>query len=566
MRHAWRAFLVFGGLALGCGSPQETSVAEVGPHRITVSALRNYVEELPEGLRPQNTGDAARQRYLQILIDGRLLLLEARTLGLDTTRAVRAKVRDAVDARVRRLYRVREITSRIEISEEDIKDYFHTEGFDRERLASGIVVGSRATLDTVIAELQAGRSFAEVARERSVDERSAGRGGELGFIGREMAVRVHIPPEVFRSLPIGELSGPLRAGRNWHVIRFTEERATDLDFLRDRVRTWLFEHLANQRTGERLEQLRASFEARLNPAGLRELLAAYRRQDLSPLNLSQTSLYTHEDGVIALSEVAVMLQERHIRSGFADSSQAVASLERLVLNLFLFQEAARRAGYYGADEIRQLARETEEDALLEALKKRLVTERVTVSEEEARQYYDTHLEAFVRDPAMWMEELLLATEEEARKMRRRLEAGESFAALAGYSRRPSGRGNEARVHVHSREEDLYGRLYPAIAEHAAGELIGPIEVPGGYSIFRPLGYEEGGVEPYERVRQRAVALVRLVREHQELEALLDRLRDKYAAQTRIYEDRLAEALPDSLMQGEELVPVIAENTASEQKR
>ena len=54
MRHTWKAFLVCGGLALGCGSPQDASVAEVGPHRITVSALRTYVEELPEGLRSEH--------------------------------------------------------------------------------------------------------------------------------------------------------------------------------------------------------------------------------------------------------------------------------------------------------------------------------------------------------------------------------------------------------------------------------------------------------------------------------------------------------------------------------
>ena len=553
LRHAWKASLVCGGLALGCGSPQEASVAEVGSHRITVSALLTYVEELPEGLRPQKTGDEARQHYLQSLIDGRLLLLEARGLCLDTTRAVRARVRDAVDARVRYLYRTREITSRIEISEEDVRSYFHAEGFDRERKASGIVVGSRAALDTVLGELQAGQPFAEVARAHSLDERSARQRGELGFVRREMAPRAHIPPEVFRSLPLGELSGPLRAGRNWHVVRFTEERAVDFDFCRDRVRTWLLEDLVNRRLRERLEQLRASFGARLDPAGLRELLSAYRRQDLSPLDLSQTPLYTYESGEILVGEAAVMLQERHIRSGFADSAQAAASLERLVLNPFLLQEAARRAGYYGEAEIRQRARKSEEDALLETLRKRLIAERLTVSEEEARQYYDTHPEVFVLEPAMWIEELLLPTEEEARQMRSRLEAGESFASLAGHSLRRRGRENEARFHVHSREKALYPKLFPAIAEHTGRELVGPIEVRGGYSVFRPLGYQEGGIEPYEAVRQRALALVRRIRENQGLQALLERLREKYAAQTRIYEHRLVEALPDSLVQGKKQV-------------
>ena len=114
-----------------------------------------------------------------------------------------------------------------------------------------------------------------------------------------------------------------------------------------------------------------------------------------------------------------------------------------------------------------------------------------------------------------------------------------------------GRENEARLHLHPLEKALYPKLFPAIEQYiAASGLVGPLEVQGGYSVFRSLGYEEGGIEPYEAVRQRASALVRRNRENQELEALLERLREKYAAQTRIYESRLAEALPDNLLQGE----------------
>ena len=306
MKRACAVFLGLGILLVGCGDPQDPIVAEVGSHEITASMLRTFVEELPAGLRTPETGDAARRHYVQTLIDGRLLLMEARALGLDTTRTTRAKVRDAVDARVRYLYRVREITSKIQITEEEVEAHFRTEGFDRERRVSGILVDSRTALDTVIAKLQAGQPFAEVARIHSIDERSIKQGGELGFMGRDMAPRVHIPPAVFRSLPLGELSGPLRAGQNWHVVRFTEERPADFDEYRDRVRTLLYEDRLSRGLRERLEQLRDTFQARLAPAGLQELLTAYRRQDLDPLNASQTSLYTYEGGELTVGQVAMV--------------------------------------------------------------------------------------------------------------------------------------------------------------------------------------------------------------------------------------------------------------------
>jgi parvulin-like peptidyl-prolyl isomerase len=553
MKPALTLCLGLGMLLAACGHLLDPVVAEVGSHRITASALRTFVEELPAGLRSTKLGDAARQHYLQSMIDSRLLLLEARALGLDTTRTVRAKVRDAVDVRVRYLYRVREITSKIQITEAEARNCFHTEGFDRERKVSGILVGSRAALDTVFRELQAGRPFAEVARARSLDERSVRQGGELGFIGRDMAPRIHIPPEVFRSLPLGELSGPLPSGKNWHVVRFTEERSGGFDEYYDRIRAMLSEERQEQRLREHLEQLTESFQARLKPGGLRELLEAYRQRDLSPLDASQTPLYTWAAGQILVGEVAAKLQERGVNRGFADSAQATSSLDRLVLNPFLMEEAARRAGLYDEAEIRQLAKSTEEGALLEALWKLRITASQSVSEAEVRQYYDSHPKVFQHEPATWLEELLLPTEDEAWEVRRQIEAGALFESLVDRSLRENGRANAARIHLHPRGKALFPKLFPAVMEHRQGDLVGPVEAEGGYSVFRVLGYEGAGIESYESARRRALALVNREHDNQALQALVEDLRRKYASRIVIHASRLLEALPDSLVHKASLV-------------
>ena len=72
-------------------------------------------------------------------------------------------------------------------------------------------------------------------------------------------------------------------------------------------------------------------------------------------------------------------------------------------------------------------------------------------------------------------------------------------------------------------------------------------VEGGFSLFRVLDHEDASIEPYEQVRRRAAALLRLEREHWHLQALLKKLREKYAAQIKIDEARLREAVPDSLL-------------------
>ena len=543
MHYLWTACLV---AASGCDLSSEPPVAEVGPHQITATALKSFVAEW-SGRRPAaQTADQARRHYLQTMIDARLLLLEARSLGIDTTQAVRSTIQDAIDNRVSALYRAREITDAIAIPEDEIRAYFDDEGYGLERKVSGILVESQSEADSVMTLLRAGRPFAEVAAAYSIDARSARQGGELGFIGRDMAPRIHIPPEVFRTLPLGAISEPMYTGKYWNIVRFTEERPASYDKYRDSINRQLFAEQSAQATREHLELLHNAFEVRLREEALQPLVSAYRRQDLSPLIAESLPLYTFDGGEITVAAAVKVLQQQNIGSGFADSVQAASTLKRIVLNPLLIKEAARRAGYYQKPAIQQLKKTKEEEALLDGLKE-TITQDLDISEEDVRRYYDSHPDIFSHEPAVWVEELLLPSADEAKKKRALLEGGTPFADLAGESLRSDAIEKANRFHFHPLEKAVYPKLMAAIEDAPEGELIGPVAVEGGFSLFRVLNHEDASIEPYERVQKRAAALLRREREHGHLQALLDKLREKYAAQIKIDEARLREAVPDSLL-------------------
>ncbi len=543
VRYLWLACL---GSASGCDRLSEPPVATVGPYQITAAALRSFVAEW-SGRRPAaQTDDQARQHYLQTMIDARLLLLEARSRGIDTTQAVRLTVQNAIANRVSALYRAREITDAIAIPEDEIRTYFDDAGYGLERKVSGILVESQTEADSVLALLRAGRPFAEVAAAHSIDTRSARQGGELGFIGRDMAPRIHIPPEVFRTLPLGETSEPMYTGKYWNIVRFTEERPAAYDQYRDSIRRQLFAERSAQATREHLELLQHSFAVRLHSEALPLLVRAYRRQNLSALTAEPLALYTFDEGEIAVAAAVKVLQEQNIGSGFADSVQAASTLKRIVLNPFLIKEAARRAGYYQKPAIQRLTKTKEEEALLNGLKK-TITQNLDISDEDVRHYYDSHPDIFSHQPAIWVEELLLPSADEAQKKRALLEGGTPFADLAGASLRSDATANANQFHFHSLEKTVYPKLMAALEDAPEGELIGPVAVEGGFSLFRVLNHEEASIEPYEQVRRRAAELLRREREHWHLQALLEKVREKYAAQLKINQARLREAVPDSLL-------------------
>ena len=545
MKHLLLACIV---LSLSCkSSPQEPLVAEVGPHQINARLLRLYVEELPDGLRTEKTGDEALRYYLQALIDRRLLLLEAHSRGFATTNTFQNSVQDAVNSRVRSVYKAQEITSKVKISNEAVQRYFEKEGYGRERLLNAIKVGSRAAIDTVLQELRAGRSFAEVAQARSLDERSAKRGGELGFIGRDQLESLHIPPAIFKNLPQDQHSEPLPAGSAWHILRFSEDRSASYEKYQAKIASLLYQKRLAQVEAEHLEQLRDSFRVRLNPSGLRELVNAYQAKQPTRIEGNSTALYTYKGGEVTLGQVQEFLRQRNISFGLADSAQAAVTLNRYFLEPHLIQEAARESGFYQMPEIQKFVERTTNEKLLETVRKSVIADLVDLSEEDVRHYYDTHLETFRHSEAIWVEEVLLPTQTDALQVKAQIEAGVPFDQFVDESLRADAKKYNGRYHFHMLGKVRYPVLVPAVFQAQQGQLEGPLQVKGGYSVFRVLEREESSIEPFETAQRQAWALVRLERETQALNAFLVQLREKYADQIKIYPDRLKEAVPDSLL-------------------
>ena len=188
-----------------------------------------------------------------------------------------------------------------------------------------------------------------------------------------------------------------------------------------------------------------------------------------------------------------------------------------------------------------------QDTLLETLRKTVVADMISISEEEVRHYYETHLEVFRQSEAIWCEELLLSTQEEALEIKSKIEQGSTFEQFVAKSVREDALKRNGKFHFHLLSKSLYPVLTAAVFKAPQGELKGPLEVKGGYSVFRVLEREESRIQPLETARRQAKALLRHERENVALTDLLVELREKYASQTKIYPENLKAAVPDSLL-------------------
>ena len=84
--------------------------------------------------------------------------------------------------------------------------------------ASHILVKTEAEAIALIKEIEAGKSFAQAAAEKSLCP-SGRNGGDLGFFGKGMMVKPF--EDAAFNLEVGEISQPVQTQFGWHLIQLT---------------------------------------------------------------------------------------------------------------------------------------------------------------------------------------------------------------------------------------------------------------------------------------------------------------------------------------------------------
>lgn len=136
--------------------------------------------------------------------------------------------------------------------------------------ASHILVETEEEATDLIAQLEEGADFAELAAEYSTGP-SGPNGGQLGWFGQGMMVAPF--EEAVMAMDIGEVSAPVQTQFGWHVIILNDMRTEELPVLDD-IRSELEESVRNERVETTIADLTeagevARTELEIDPALIR---------------------------------------------------------------------------------------------------------------------------------------------------------------------------------------------------------------------------------------------------------------------------------------------------------
>ena len=531
----------------GCGSDRDEPVlAIVAGDPITLSELRSFAERIPDGMKEGETPYERDRQLLESLVDRELLLRAALDTGVESDPEVRADLEQFEHRYLRRLHYRDYIASRVTITQEEVEAHHRATGRDRALRLGAIMLHEPAAADSIHALLMAGADFKSLARESSVHEPTAGKGGDFGTY----LVRDQMPPAAGKTaadLEVGAFTEPLREslGREgrFHVIyTVLDEVPSPLSVSEAIVVEEVALRKRDERMGEYLDSLRSVYPVQVRGAAVR--LAAERipgaaetGPDLSDSEAGEV-IAAYGDREVTVGGFFEMARRMKAKELKGADSLAVAQLvsDRILSELFI-QAEIEAAGLREDAGLRKAVDLKRQELLVTALRRREVTRHVRASEEEARRFYDENPDQFTRPEYTSVVEIVVASDTMATRLRRELEEGADAEALAAeHTLRPGAAHHNGRLNVSIFTQSFFPVLAEKVPEVEVGGVGGPFEVPMGYSIFKVLE-REAYKDPYnEESERRARAYVRIDKAARGYTKYVRGLREEYPVE--IFEDRL----------------------------
>ncbi|WP_028484906.1 peptidylprolyl isomerase [Thioalkalivibrio sp. ALE17] len=211
----------------------------------------------------EDPGLAEGDGTLEELISLELLRQEAVNRGLDTDAETRRILR-MVETNLLASLLMERITAELEITRDDLEAEYERQVEQMrgtEYRARHILVEEEQQARELLAELDDGADFGELAEAHSIDPGSAARGGELGWFSPEQMVPAFSDATVALE-PGTTTEEPVESRFGWHLIRLEETRDTPVPEFED-VRAELVEILESRAIQEFLETLRADADIQI---------------------------------------------------------------------------------------------------------------------------------------------------------------------------------------------------------------------------------------------------------------------------------------------------------------
>jgi peptidyl-prolyl cis-trans isomerase SurA len=189
--------------------------------------------------------------------------------------------------------------------------------------------------------------------------------------------------------------------------------------------------------------------------------------------------------------------------------------------------------------VAELRKSIEKNMIINRVQQNEVMGKISVSEEEARRYYDSHQNEFLTPVTMMIREMLVAVNADpkgmlnvakdddakarAEALRERIVGGESFEKLAGEANDAASKANNGLIGPIKLEE-LAPELRKIFEPMKAGAITPVIRTSRGYQFFKVESKAEQAVMAFDQARDQIANKVAQTKQRGEFQKFLARIR------------------------------------------
>ena len=293
----------------------------------------------------------------------------------------------------------------------------------------------KAQAEAIYNDIKAGADFVQLAREKSEDQGTAMRGGELPWVSAGELVK-ELENVVF-SLQVGEIAAPVRSSFGYHIVKLNNSRAVpsfeemrgDLQqrISRDErssiARNVLIERLKKENNYQLDEVMIETVAAICGAAIDTTALSALAQQDLV--------LATYADKKITSQDLAKSLKNRRLMPGHNPKSIILADIERKVEADLLEIETAALPEKY--EDYRNLINEYRDGMLLFEISNREVWEKATADVKGLEKFFKKNKKKYTWDRPRFKGYVVCCADEnvakEVKKVMKKCKDKEVFATV-----------------------------------------------------------------------------------------------------------------------------------------
>ncbi len=357
-----------------------------------------------------------------------------------------------------------------------------------------------ATMDSVLAELKAGKDFGEVAKRFSDDTGTKDKGGDLGFFERRMMVQEF--DEAAFNLEVGQVSKVVPTNFGLHLIKVTEKQSyPTFEAEKENLKNLLKRSRYNELYAEFLENYKKEMNYKLDENILQQMIA---KNDSTIIGgelkgievLGDKTLYSFTNNTVTVNDFYSKLKTD---SEFTGKKLTTDYLNRAVKKYSeqkVLEEKAMTLENTDA-QFAELMKDYQNGIFIFKLQEEEVWNKVKIDSVKLYEFYQKNMENYKWDDRVAFTEIFARRDSVIRHYHDLLKSGENFDSLAFKTERPNMKEKHGKYDLQTISSEL-----SKIANNLSkpGDYSEPFANQGGFSIIRLDIKEPARLKTFEEAK------------------------------------------------------------------